>query len=239
MKIIDTHWEKRNLGVDSCEIIIENNDFIGDITQILKTPKKYVVVKVSTKRFDVQEKLSSLGYIFVESLLNLKINVKEAILNDIQIRMNSNVTYSIASKSEVNGIFEEILRGVFDSDRISMDFNFSKQISNERYVYWIEDELKLGAELYKVSYKNHLIGFYTLKKLDSGEFYPFLGGLFNKYSNTGLGFTIIRKPIEEVIKRNGNFISTFVSSNNLPTIRAHVQQGYNLYQIQNVFIKHN
>ncbi len=239
MKVIDAYWEKRNLGVEALEIVINDNDNLDEITEVLKMSTEYIVVKTSSGRFDVHEKLSCSGYVYVESLINLKIDVKDAVLNQIQSRICPLISYDLATSQEINFIFKEIRKGVFVSDRIATDPFFSPSLSNERYIHWVEDELKLGAELFKISFKDNVIGFFTFKELNNGEFYPFLGGLLCSYNQTGLGFSVIRKPIEEVIKRNGNSISTFVSSNNLAIIRAHVQQGFNLNQIQNIFIKHN
>ena len=55
----------------------------------------------------------------------------------------------------------------------------------------------------------------------------------------GLGFSVLAKPIEDVMKRGGRYISTYVSSNNLPIVKLHTQLGFLPNKIYNVFVKHN
>jgi len=241
MKITDAFWEKRNLGVNCTEITIEKEDHVSEFENALSTinADEYLVVKVPVARFDMNEYLSKNGFIFVEGSINFHLNMKEAVLSLLQQRLNRVITYSEMDVADLIQLFAEIEKGLFKTDRILLDGYFNEKQSATRYINWIKDELAKTSQVYKIVYKNDAIGFFTFKEVDAGVYYPFLAGLYEKYSNSGLGFTTLRKPIEEVIARNGKFISTYASTNNPYVIRSHTQQGFSIKEMQYVFIKHN
>jgi len=157
----------------------------------------------------------------------------------LQERLNKVVSYAEMEDTDLRDLYNEIKGGMFGTDRILLDPYFNSEMAAVRYINWISDELKKGTQAYKIIYKKDSIGFFTFKESSKGVYYPFLAGLYKSYSASGLGFTTLRKPIDEAIKREGNLISTFASTNNLPVVRAHTQQGFSIKQIHYVFVKHN
>ena len=241
MKIIDAFWEKRNLGVDCTEITINKEDTVfqlEDVNELLNTIE-YIVVKVPFGRLDINEYLMKRGFIFVEGSVNFHLNIKEAVLSPLQQRLNNVISYQEMDESDLYQLYNEIGNGLFKTDRILLDSCFTEEQAATRYVNWIKDELKRTTQVYKILYKEDTIGFFTFKEVSDDIYYPFLAGLYEKYSNSGLGFITLRKPIEEVIKRNGKSISTYASTNNLYVIRAHAQQGFSIHDMQYVYVKHN
>lgn len=241
MKIIDAFWEKRNLKVDCKEIVFENVDQIADLQQneLILTSTEYVVVKVPVGRFDVNSYLENLGFNYIEGSINFQLNLSQAQLMPLQERLNKVVSYQVMDENDREGLFTEIDNGLFATDRIILDPFFSKEQAFNRYKNWIVDEIERGSEAFKIVYKGDSIGFFTFKNMGRDIFYPFLAGLYKKYETSGLGFTTLRKPIEEALKRDGKMISTYASTNNMPVIRAHSQQGFSINELHNVFIKHN
>ncbi len=241
MKIIDAYWEKRNLGVDSKEFVLEDSDTVESLSAIKDSMKSvgYMVVKVPVARLDIYEELSRLGFVYVESSVHFQVKLHEAQLTPLQERLNAAVSYEEMDSSDLEQLYKELDNGLFDTDRIVLDPYFSKEQAAIRYRNWINDELSKGTKVYKIVYKKEAIGFFTFKKTAPGVFYPFLAGLYKNHTAGGLGFSIIRKPIEEAIKRGGSAISTYVSSNNLPVVRVHLQQGFVINDIKNIFVKHN
>ncbi|MGA2405357.1 MAG: hypothetical protein ABSF81_01225 [Bacteroidales bacterium] len=241
MRIIDAFWEKRNLGVNCKEIIIENNDTLISFSNIIGTIEstEYVVFKVPTGRFDFYEMLSKHGFVFIEGSINFKLNLKDAFLSPLQQRLNATISYSEMGQNDLEKLFGEIKNGIFATDRILLDNHFSKEQAANRYINWISDDLKRTAQVYKIIYKQNTIGFFTFKQTEEGIYYPFLVGLYKHYSSSGLGFTTLRKPIDEAIKRNGREISTYASTNNTIVVRSHIQQGFSMHDIQYIFVRHN
>lgn len=241
MKIVDAFWEKRNLGVNTVEIIVETNDSPEDLNKLSEEllNYEYVVVKIPANRFEFNEYLATKGYIFIEASFNYQLQVKDAVLTPLQQRLDRSITYAEMDTTDLEQLYEEIKNGLFNTDRIISDKHFNETQAANRYINWIKDELKLGSVVYKLLLKDDSIGFFTFKCIKSDTYYPFLAGLYKRYSNSGLGFATLRKPIEEVIKRNGTKISTYTSSNNIPVNRAHIQQGFTIFETQYVYIKHN
>lgn len=240
MKIIDAFWEKRNLGVDCKEIVISETDAISEVEQVaaLVGSVDYLVVKVPVGRFDVNSYLASLGFTFVEASINLRLQMKDAVLSPLQQRLNTVIGYEEMNNADLDQLFLEIDKGLFATDRILLDPVFSSAQAANRYVNWIKDELSRKSQAYKIVYKGDSIGFFTFKMLEDGVYYPFLAGMYSKYSNSGLGFATLRKPTEEVIRREGKMISTYVSSNNNAVIRTHLRLGFTVHEMSYVYIKH-
>jgi len=241
MKIVDAFWEKCNLGVDCTEITIEKEDCVIQLEEIanLLDTSEYIVVKVPVARMDINEYLTKRDFIFVEGSINFQLNIKEAVLTPLQQRLNAAISYEEMDENDLLELYAEIEKGLFKTDRILLDNKFTELQAAKRYINWIKDELAKTTQVYKIVYKEDAIGFFTFKEVSENIYYPFLAGLYEQYSNSGLGFTTLRKPIEEAFKRNGKSISTYVSTNNPYVIRVHTQQGFSISDIQYVYIKHN
>ncbi len=241
MKIIEAFWEKRNLGVSCTEISIEKEDTV----ELLEEKKsnfgsaEYMVIKVPVARFDIHEYLTKNNFIFIEGSINFHLNLKEATLTKLQQRLDGEVTYAEMNSDDLEQLYEEIKKGLFKSDRILLDTYFTADQAAMRYINWIKDELSKTTQVFKIVHKNQAIGFFTFKQIAEHVFYPFLAGLYEKYANSGLGFTTLSKPIEESRKRNGKFISTYTSTNNPSVVRVHTQQGFTIKELQYVYVKHN
>jgi len=240
MKRIDAHWEKRNLGVSCVEVLLNKNDKLIEVKNLLDhICAEYIVVKVPVCRFDINRLLTDCGYSFIECSLNMIINAKDVVLNPLHARINNSIFYEEMNEDDINTLQKEIKKGLFNTDRIVLDDCFSLNLAADRYINWITDELAENSQLFKIIYKKDTVGFFTFKQILQDVYYPFLAGLYKRYLKSGLGFTTIRKPIEEVLKRKGKKISTYISTNNVPVIKNYLQQGFTVSDINYVYIKHN
>lgn len=239
MKIIDATWEKRNLGVTTLEIRVEQNDCLDDLSSSLdKFNSQYNVVKIPAGKADMMFFLQENGFKFIEGVVHLTHSLHDIDLNPVQKRLDSAVSYKLMNQTDIEQLYNEIKNGLFYTDRIFLDSYFTKEQAQNRYVNWISDELTRGTELYKLIYKNENIGFFTFKQIDNGVYYPFLAGVYKKYQTSGLGAIFCYKPIIEARKRNAKLISTYVSTNNSNTLRLHSMFGFATKSISYVFIRH-
>lgn len=243
MKIVDASWEERNLGVTCYEVTIEKDDCLQQVQDGLAQLNfvQYLVVKVDAPNVDAHFLLAKLGFTFIEASINMFLNVRNYRLSTLEQRINSQIYYhELVTQEEQWRLEAELDKGLFYTDRIYLDSNFTKAQAANRYKYWIRDEIKRGAELFEIVYKEYAIGFFVQKQLDEKTYYPFLAGLYlGSQEKIGLGFSVLAKPIEDVIQRGGKYISTYVSSNNLPIVKLHAQLGFLPNKIYNVFVKHN
>lgn len=237
MRIIEAVWEKRNLGVETKEIVFEETDHLEEVKKCLQNSHaEYLVAKVPTNRADITHLLSENRYEYIEDMILFISNLEKVKYSGIMQRLSDAVWVKKADKEDIEEIFTEIRKGMFSTDRISLDNYFSKEIAAKRYVNWTIDELGRGTELYNYVYKDKNIGFFGLKEIRDGEYTSFLGGMFELYRNGGIG-SVVKAP-EVVKKLGGKHLLSFVSSNNIAQVRTLIYNGYNVSRIQHVFVKH-
>jgi len=228
LKIINAFWELRNLGVSSSEITIELSDTIDDLKAILFSFKgpEYIVFKVPSGGVEFLKCLTDNGFYFVETLSEMQLDITDYNIPEKLARFDKNLTYKILPSEDLDSLGYEIKKGIFNTDRIAMDSNFGKDIAANRYFNWIKDEVLKGNNIYEILYKEEPIGFFGLKQIGDRSFDNFLAGLYIEKSNFGFGFSTITKSIEEIKIRNGKYLITHVSSNNISIYRLYIQLGF-------------
>ena len=239
MKIIYAIWEKRNLGVDVVEFVIERDDNEIIVPEILKTEKQYNVVKLPVGKPKLTMHLQDNGYRFVECMLNLKHDLNKSKVESAKLLSNADVTYLSMNEHDRAELFTEIEKGLFNTDRIYNDSNFTTKMAATRYKNWINDEWEKGSITYKLIFNGKSIGFFSLKKMENNIFDPFLLGLYNDYKGQGFGKSMAFNALSECLNQGAKEISTHISSNNPINVRVYKSLGYDICDIEYVFIKHN
>lgn len=242
MKVTNAVWEERNLGVSCYEINVEKDDLVTDLEKAVQAYKAdYVVVKVPTGMVTHLFCLQKKGFLFMETMALCHYNLREDLcLNSIQERMISNMKYEKMNNNDLDELYDELRKGMFDTDRISLDPHFSQEQANQRYIGWVKDELERGADIYKiVNNKNQAIGFFAYKDVNKNIAFPFLGGLYKSANILGLGFSIHYYALEEGRKRGRKKSMASYSSNNRISSALHMSLGYILEEQFYVFVKHS
>ncbi len=184
--------------------------------------------------------VSEMGCAFVEASIHITRKVAELELTGVQKRLADSVSYAQMEQDDVQALWDEIRKGMYDTDRISLDPHFSKLQAANRYVGWIQDEVARGADLYKLIYRNQPIGYFAMKDLGNGVYYPFLAGMYQSHRNSGLGFNIAYKPLCEIAARGGTSVSTHISTSNDKAVRLHVSLRLPFRRDHcNVYVKHD
>jgi hypothetical protein len=200
---------------------------------------QYLVVKVPAGCSDLMFRISEAGCSFIEAVIHVTRQTADLELSGIQKRLADSVGYAAMQESDMERLWEEIRSGMYDTDRVSLDPHFSREQASNRYVGWIKDEIARGADVYKLLYQNQSIGYFTMKDLGDGVFYPFLAGMYRSHRTSGLGFNIAYKPMCEIAARGGTSVSTFISTNNDSAVRLHASLGFRFHQISYVYVRHN
>lgn len=238
MKIIESVWEKENLGVTSKEVIIDMKDNIDDVENGLSAINdQYIVVKIPASKLGIMNLVQDMGYRFVEEIISVEHDLHEVKRNRILQRLYDSLDYREMNEDDINTLYDEINKGMFDSDRISNDPYFSPELSARRYKNWVASMLKNGAIPYIMSYKGEPAGFIILTTKDRIVYHSVLGGGYEKFRKTGLG--MVQKEQEIVKKLGGKLVTTNVSSNNVNQCKALLANGYTVTNINHVFVKHN
>lgn len=238
MKVIDAFWEERNLGKTTAEIIIDYSDDLDSISEELKkVDKQYIVCKVASGRSDVLYYLQNERYKYIEDQIEFEHDLHEVNRNRVMQRLYDSLDYRVMNQEDIDNLYEEISKGMFDSDRISLDPCFDKIISANRYKNWIRDMLDKDAIPYVFSYKGEPAGFIILITADKRTYRSVLGGGYLKFRKSGLG--IVVKEMEIVKSLGGKKVTTAVSTNNANQVKALIMNGYIPSKIDHVLIKHN
>ena len=88
MKIVNAFWEKRNLGVDSIEMEVENDDTYENVEKALKEVKgQYLALKVPSSRTDITWLVAKYGYVYVEDMMFLEHNLQPIVRTPLQQRL--------------------------------------------------------------------------------------------------------------------------------------------------------
>lgn len=239
MKIVNAIWEKRNLGLYCNELTIETEDTVETIERdVPKYEKEYTVVKIPTGQVELVYSLQKLGFVFIETLTTCYHTGEHFNLNRIQQRILDQVKYIKMHSPDIDFLFNEIKRGIFTTDRISVDPYFTAEQANNRYVYWLKDELNKGSLVYKLTYGDKDIGFFTLKRTSASEFFAFLSGNYSEYLFSGFGFCAHYFEVTEAIRLGAKRVMTSFSSNNRGAASIHFSMGHILHKQYYVFVKH-
>lgn len=237
MRIVDAVWEKRNLGISTFEITIDKDDSFEDVENAVSNLDcDYAVVKLSTEKKEYLELLQSKGFIFIEDMIHLEHDLSEIPMNPIVKRLYDKTSFRIMNDKDFYQLEDEVLRGMFDTDRISLDKNFNSEASANRYLNWIKDLKANGALFYVITYGDASAGFVVLNSKDNVTFHSVLGGGYERFKKTGIG--IIQKEQEITRLLGGKRVITSVSSNNIGQFRALIMNGYKPYAVDHVLIRH-
>ena len=241
MLITDAFWEKRNLDIETKEIVLSDSDSLLDIENTLNSlpsKKQYIVVKIPAGKPDFIKLLTKKGFYFIESLFEVSLRIVDFQLPKSLKKFDEMLTYrKLVSDEDFEKLEIEIKKGIFTTDRIALDPNFGIDISALRYVNWLEDEVQKGCEIFEILCKEKPIGFFALKKLSDGKYDNFLAGMYRNDSAAGFGFSILSKPITELQKKQAKFYVTHISSNNLSVMKLYFYFGFSPVNVVYVMTK--
>lgn len=240
MKLVEATWEQRNLGITVYEAALEPQDTPGEVTAALTVihgMADYVSVKVPTSLFALAGCLEDLGYSFREVLTTVEIDHIPA-LDRVMQRYADNLASCQASQIDKAKIFDEIMSGLFTTDRFSLDPAFSRTQSANRYCNWINDEISRGGELHAITFKGNLVGFFLVRHLEKNRYVSLLAGIFAGYQRMGMGYFINHLAYDYCFRSGAKSVSTTYSSNNLSASNIHFHLPVRLRSQSYVFTRH-
>ena len=234
MKVIYAVWEKRNIGIDVVEVEIEKDDTVEEVSERLDQIKAdYISVKLPSYLTEFLDVIQYKKFLYREDLIHVRHRLQHIPRTAVQQRMYDSVSYHEMNSKDICELKSEIERGMFSSDRFSIDSRFTKEQCANRYVNWVDDLLINGAKPFVMEYKGEHSGFIILKTEDKKTYQSILGGAYEKFRNSGLG--IVQKEQEIVKKLGGTCVETTVSSNNVGQLKALIHNGYIPYDVVHVF----
>jgi hypothetical protein len=239
MNVVHAVWEQRNMGVDCWEVEIEQDDNTEEFeSRRAEFESEYTVVKVPSTMPEFGFYLQERGYRYVETMISLNRDTTIPELDRIQKRVIAEMTYTQMSDADLDVLSDEIRAGMFTTDRVCIDPEFTREQAHNRYICWIQDEINLGATIYNILYKNKTVGFFMMREKKNGVAYTALAGIYQNVKIVGVGTVMDYFEIVEAARRGSKKVSIAVSTNNIGALRIPVQLGYSVERFQTVYIKH-
>jgi hypothetical protein len=242
MRTIDAVWDEEALGVKSAELRCEHTDskeaLVAEIRRLEMT-HSYLVVKVPVSQVNAMEVLPELGFKFCETLFSVERSVKSETIDKRLVGKSAGLLVEVASEKQEEFVHEQITGGVFLTDRVSLDKQFGPTIAAKRYWNWIQSEKELGAEIYFVSLKSGApMGFFTLRVSSDFVAHSVLSGIFDANKTPGFGLVLLALILLKADEFGAKKIVSAISSNNLPVVRTHNQLGFEIKDLNYVFVRH-
>lgn len=248
MKIVNADWEIKNIGKVTLEITLDKSDLNVMIYNVIDTvleakknyQAEYVVLKIPTGNPVIGIEFSQHGFFHIETQLNLKAtrdDVESALKKYSDLFCDAKIEH-IDNLKELSNIQNEVRKGIFSKDRISLDPYFNEEIANKRYSNWIEDEFKKCSQLSYIVVDRKKIGF-SLWRYDKFSAVSVLAGLFHEYQFSNLGGRIYFASMREALSKGTKKFYTSVSSNNPSSLHLHELFGFKVSSMQEVYVSHS
>jgi len=204
------------------------------------TIAEYLVAKIPTNRVDLLLECHKKGYYLVETNFCLKKSLTTLELPARFLEYKNKINYRLASVEDVKKILHEVKTGLFFTDKIALDPKFGLQKSANRYQNWIYNEIKeqkSSAIITTIGCTD--IGFAVIRNVDDEETNALFIALFADEKMSGLGFATIYSSLCFAKQEGYKSIITGVSSNNIASLKTHLNMGYSIDKISYVLVKHS
>ena len=216
--IKENHWEYKNLSKTSVEIQLFDNDHLNNQKDLSKLKSKFehIVAKVPLSNCRTLSLLDQNNFKFdeLQFLMEIKLNETENIDKRLLNYFVSKANHiKVRDDDNINIIIDNIHRGMFNTDRFSLNPYFGQNVSSKRYSNWIQYILSKNGDIYIIVYKDKPIGFMMFDN-NSKYLNYLLGGLFPDFQNKHYGAQIIAQPLDLMINLGLPIMQTLVSSNN-------------------------
>ena len=237
MKIVDAAWEKRNLGVSCSEIALSAEDSFEQLEAAVSgLDSEYIVLKAPVSSPQFIFSVYSLGFVYVEDSIPLVRNLDHLEYSPMLHRLAEQTSVELIS--DIDLLLCEVRKGMFDTDRVSLDPQFTKEMAANRFAGWILDEHRCGTQFYNYIWKGKAIGFFALRDAGNGIYDSVLGGLYVDYRKLPLGNILNYKIFELAAQLGGKQLCTTVSTNNSVQLRSLLACGYMISDIFHVYVLH-
>ena len=241
MRVFVPEWDVRNLGVDCLECVVEPMDSVVDVSnrimELVDCP--YVTIRVPPVKIDLIKYFENKGFRLAEVSMNLFAQWDSLLYPKFLKRRIDLISWKDINDDELIDLKHEISKGMFLTDRFSLDPLFGVDVAARRYNNWIDDMVKQGHRPAYVYLGSECIGFFLICRESKLTYRGILSGVFNGLSGKGLGI-IVQYAIMAYIKDHGaKTHDAYCSLNNPEVWRTLSSLGFKLKEMNYVLIKHD
>lgn len=243
MKTTHAVWERENLGVDAYEIALDASDTPDLLRQeearIIAAGAEYIVVKTPVDCPALLFSMQALGYTFVETVFHVMIRRDEYHMPASIARFDRGLrVVERREEADRERIYALIRRGVFKSDRVSIDPAFGREKGGNRYANWLRSMLARGGFLYEVLSGDKPIGFFVICRKDETTVDPVLMGMYDEEGDRGMGTLLHKKTLDTCFTHDCKRLTSTIVSNNAKVLRVYVNAGATITDTLYTYVKH-
>ena len=201
MKTVHAVWELENIGTDAWEILLDAEDtpemLAEEEKRIVAEGAKYIVVKTPPNCQQLIFGIPQMGYTFVEQVFHVAVRRDEYHMPETIARFDRGLTVvQHTDKAELDRICGIIRKGIFVSDRVSLDPVFGVLKGGNRYANWLRGLIEKGGFLYEVLSGDRPIGFFVIMRKDENTVDPVLMAMYDERNDRGLGVLLHKKTLD-------------------------------------------
>ncbi len=243
MKTTHATWELDNLGVDAYEIALDADDTPDMLAQeearIIAAGAEYIVLKTPVNCPRLLFSLTGLGYTFVETVFHVMIRRDEYHMPASIARFDRGLSVKhLTEPDELSRVCTLIRKGVFVSDRVSIDPAFGPGKGGNRYANWLYSMVERGGFLYEVLSGEKPIGFFVICRKDETTVDPVLMGLYDELNDRGMGALLHKKTLDTCFTHDCKRLTSTIVSNNAKVLRVYVNAGATITDTLYTYVKH-
>lgn len=243
MKTTHAVWELDNIGTDTWEIWLDAEDtsemLAAEEQRIKAQGAEYIVVKTPPNCQQLLFGLPALGYTFVEMVFHVAIRRSEYHMPDNIARFDRGLTVAQRTEeADLERICGMIRKGIFVSDRVSLDPAFGVDKGGNRYANWLRGMLKNGGFLYEVLGGDKPIGFFVICRKDENTVDPVLMGMYDEKNDRGMGALLHKKTLDTCFTHECKRLTSTIVSNNTKALSVYVNAGATITDTLYTYVKH-
>lgn len=243
MQTTHATWERENLGVDAYEIALTPSDTADMLSEedrrLAAAGAEYIVVKSPVNCPELLFGIPKLGYTYVETVYHVEIRRRDYHMPDTVARFDRGLqVVQRTEQPDLNRIDGLIRRGMFLSDRVSIDPAFGVKAGGNRYANWLRSMVERGGYLYEVLQGDRPFGFFVICRKDADTVDPVLMGMYNESEDRGLGVLLHKKTLDTCFTHDCKRLTSTVVSNNIKVFRVYMNAGASVPETLYTYVKH-
>jgi hypothetical protein len=218
MKVINAIWDEKVTGLRTCEVVFEKEDtFESYLDAGLEKDFRFMVTKIPIKDLKLVHQLEDIGYRYLENQMKLsfEVNQLDKIDQSWERLLKGFICEMVTSDEEIYEINSEVMDGMFEADRFSMDPFWLPGVSTLRYTNWIKELYQKGdTRFYTIAHNGRKAGFFAMQHVSKKVNSCPIAGIFNSYKGFGYIFALTWFWLDLSLKAGNARATTYISTNN-------------------------
>jgi GNAT superfamily N-acetyltransferase len=174
-------------------------------------------------------RMFSRGFLLADRTIGASINVNRCSLDlDKLIRMNIEVT------SDHKDNILEIAKSGFTYDR---RFHILPECNMHVAELILDEWVALLGEYLVCIYKDNIVGFIALKKVEDDTLFIHLAAVLEKYRSAGVAMSLYAKALQIARDQGYKKLKGRISTLNMPALNIYSFLGANFYEPEDIFLK--